>query len=205
LREEKVEVKKVKGKAVKVKQERDAPPRPRTLVPAPVTPPNAPTTPTVLIPSQKERDHQEKVEQGLAEIARLITSLDKRVSQLEEIPADVQDLKRHVTVLVERAERVRVSSVLPEDDGQDGPDWENIRGEVSSEHPSAGGLDDKLTTIIVSTEDAGEGPAVGEVQSSGGEEPLTGEASSETENTDPVDEDDRVRTTAGTPPPAPKS
>lgn len=210
-REEKSEPKmKGKAKALRVKQE------PGTQIQqhkqAPVNPLNAPTSPTVLIPSQHERDHHSKVEEQLQEIIRLYSSLDRRLQGLEKLSPAVHDLQRHITVLIESTERDRHSSssaefsMLAETLSQSTPDWTNIRTEskpkaalVSSEPTGSEGgltLGDKLATLRVVEipretikGSTGESSSSAEDGASSGEGLLSGEHSTEGENPDEDEED----------------
>jgi hypothetical protein len=170
--------------------------------------------PTILIPSQQECTHHEKVEQGINDIIEWFKAVEKYLEGIAGLPAVIGDLQNQIAILIETANRDRMSpsslevTMLTEGSGFDGPDWERIRGDnelggtgTSSNHgPSEGAHDDKGTNLTVSIEDVAGGTSAKDVVSSaGGESP--GDESSEDDNEDAAGEEDHEALTDATQPP----
>jgi hypothetical protein len=150
-----------KPKIVKTKDE-PSPPPPNRVRPGPAVT----TTPAVFIPSQKERDHHSKVERGLENITKLVTSLEQRLQGLSNLPEEVTDLRRHVAVLVESTERERYStssfdmSLFTEQLDQDSPGWRDQSKAGVSEPSSQGqGLQDQEPAPTVTEGEGSSGSA----------------------------------------------
>jgi hypothetical protein len=211
---EKPEGKKAKGKAKAPKVKEESSITPSRLRPVIASPSKTSLAPTVLIPSQQERAHHEKVEQGINDIIEQFKTIEKYLEGIAGLLAVVGDLQNQIAVLIETADRDRMSpsslevTMLTEGSGFDGPDWERIRGDnelggtgTSCNHgPSEGAHDDKGTNLTVSIEDVAGGTSAKDVVSSaGGESP--GDESSEDDNEDAAGEEDHEALTDATQPP----